>query len=128
MRFSVALGVLLLALGWVPQPGHAQLTTDECKGRRVVVNSANGGTDFTIGASVVQVVSENNTRCNLTIRNKGAAPMRCMPVVQGTPSTTVGLEFLADKQLTLDTSSRPAWLCIRSTGTSTIAETIEELP
>jgi hypothetical protein len=120
--------VLVLGLWLLPLPAVAQLSTEDCRGRRILINGANQGTDFTVGATSLTILDENAARCKVTIRNKGTAPMRCMPTQQGTPTATRGLEFLPDKQLTLETSSRPAWLCIRTTGASTIAETIEELP
>jgi hypothetical protein len=129
MTRRIVVGAWCLVLALTPGYASAQLTTEDCKGRKIIINGANaGGVDFVIGANPVLVLNQNDTRCKVTLRNKGATPMRCMPVQQGTPSATAGLEFVADKQLTLDTSSRPAWMCVRTTGTSTAAETIEELP
>lgn len=116
----------LLSLG-LP-PAWSQLTVEDCKARRVLVNMANNGADIAVDISPVTVVLKNDTRCTVLIRNKGTAAMRCLPLDQAAPTEAVGVEFGANDQLLLTTAGRGAWQCVARPGAPTVATTLEELP
>lgn len=99
-----------------------------CFAQRQLVNSTNAGADVVVGAVAVQAVPQSTSRCQVMLRNNGTAPMRCLPSAQGTPTATSGLLMNAGDQLIMTTAGREAWACIRTTGSSTTATTIEEVP
>jgi hypothetical protein len=119
--------LLMCLLGWHSQ-AWAQ-SPPSCVPQRQQVNvlGANGG-DIPIGATAQAVLATSTVRCQAMLKNNGTAPMRCKPTAQGAPSATSGLLFNAGDQLIMTTAGREAWNCIRTTGVSTTATTIEEIP
>jgi hypothetical protein len=100
-----------------------------CVPQRQQVNVAGtNGADIPIGATAQTVLATSTVRCQAMLKNNGTAPMRCKPTAQGAPTATSGLLFQAGDQLIMTTAGREAWNCIRTTGISTTATTIEELP
>jgi hypothetical protein len=120
--------LLLLTLFIAPAPALAQ-SPPTCVPQRQQVNvlGTNGG-DIPIGATAQAVLATSTVRCQAMLKNNGTAPMRCKPTAQGAPTATSGLLFNAGDQLIMTTAGREAWNCIRTTGVSTTATTIEELP
>jgi hypothetical protein len=126
-RRVYALGVCLLVLwGWA-LPALAQQPF-QCTPQTSRVNRANNKTDITVGATPVQVIVADAARCSVFLRNKGAAAMRCLPVVEGAPTASVGYEFAPGDQVLMTTEGREAWHCVRTTGTSTTVTTMDHMP
>ena len=125
MRRSLGMG-LLLVLAWLGS-GQAQ-EMPQCVPTTMVVNRQGDGTAITVAGVAVQVLDVNALACQRTIRNIGSAPMHCMPVIQGVPTTTRGQLFNPGEQLTMLTEGRQSWQCIRTTGTSTTVNTLESIP
>ena len=120
--------LLLLALFSCPVPVLAQ-SPPACVPARQQVNVLGvGGADIQIGATAQGVLATSTVRCQGMLKNNGPAPMRCKPTAQGAPTATSGLLFNPGDQLIMTTAGREAWNCIRTTGVSTTATTIEELP
>jgi hypothetical protein len=120
---GVVLGVVLL---W-----HAPVWGQErpaCFAQRQKVNVAGNMADMTVGATAVTVVVQDNSRCQVWLKNNGSNPMRCAPVAQGPPTASNGLLMNAGDQYIMTTAGREAWACIRSSGSNTTATTVEELP
>jgi hypothetical protein len=120
--------LLLWALLSYSAPAWAQ-SPPACVPVRQQVNvlGVNGG-DIPIGATAQGVLATSTVRCQAMLKNNGTAPMRCRPAAQGAPTATNGLLFNAGDQLIMTTAGREAWNCIRTTGVSTTATTIEEVP
>jgi hypothetical protein len=120
--------LLLLTLLSSAMPAVAQ-SPSSCVPQRQQVNvlGTNGG-DIPVGVTAQGVLATSTVRCQVMLKNNGPAPMRCRPAAQGAPTATSGLLFNAGDQLIMTTAGREAWNCIRTTGASTTATTIEELP
>jgi hypothetical protein len=120
--------LLLLALFFFSMPAWAQ-SPPACVPARQQVNVLGvNGADIPIGATAQGVLATSTVRCQAMLKNNGTAPMRCRPAAQGAPTATNGLLFNAGDQLIMTTAGREAWNCIRTTGVSTTATTIEEVP
>ena len=115
------LGVLLMCA--MQMEAFAQV--EPCKPRRQKVNFVNNGDDIPVGDTAVQVITEDDSRCQVFIENNGAFPMRCLPAAQGAPTASKGYLFTAGKSAIFTTAGREAWFCIR-TSSNTTATTIEE--
>lgn len=120
--------LLLLTLLSCPVSVLAQ-SPPACVPARQQVNVLGvGGADIQVGATAQGVLATSTVRCQAMLKNNGPAPMRCKPTAQGAPTATSGLLFNPGDQLIMTTAGREAWNCIRTTGTSTTATTIEEVP
>jgi hypothetical protein len=117
--------VVILCLTWA-QLALAQ--TAPCIPTRTVINSQGGLADITVAATATQVLDNNASVCQRLLRNNGTAAMRCLAVPQGAPTATLGLLLNAGDQLLMGTEGRESWRCIRTTGSSTTATTIEGIP
>jgi hypothetical protein len=125
MAKRLILCALVMGCCFLARPSQAQvsLVEDGCLTRAVDTMPAG---DITIDATAggVQVLATNTKRCSALIVNSGVAPMRCGPAGV-TVSATVGVPLGAGASLPLNRSSRSAWKCIRTTGTSTSATIVE---
>lgn len=119
---------LILLTGLLAWASLASAQMPACVPNRTVVNQQGALADITVGATAVQVLDNNSSVCQRLLRNNGAQPIRCLPVPQGAPTATLGLLLNAGDQLLMGTEGRESWRCIRTTGTSSTATTIEGIP
>jgi hypothetical protein len=120
--------VLMLMLLVSPGTVGAQVPAAECIPKTPIINGMTNGAAIPIGATAVAVLGRSDVRCKMLLRNAGTAPMACLPENQGAPTASRGQVLMPGDQLNLETSGRGAWQCIRTTGTDTTANTIEEVP
>lgn len=122
----IGVGLMLLGMVW-SQEALAQ-DRPACFPQRQRVNVQANMADITVSTTAVQVFAPNVARCQILLKNNGSNPMRCAPVDQGKPTSSLGLLMNAGDQLIMTTAGREAWACIRSSSSDTTATTIEELP
>jgi hypothetical protein len=127
MRYLLALALCAVTVALAHVPSHAQ-EIKTCAPIKSLINRTGAGTDIAIGATAANTLDVDSSACQRLLRNNGTAPMRCIPKPQGTPTATIGLLLNAGDQILMGTEGREAWWCIRTTGTSTTATTIEGLP
>lgn len=108
-------------------PSVSQAIVSDCQASKVVISERNSGTDFTISSTAVQV-SNAGAKCQLIIRNVGAAAVRCLPSSQGAPTATKGWQINASEQAPFDQEGKEAWYCIRATGSDSTVSTLEAIP
>jgi hypothetical protein len=126
-RFTGVLVASALLAGGLTAPIQAQ-EVKTCVPTRTLINQIGNGADMAVAGTATQILNESAVSCQRMLRNNGTAPMRCMPVAQGVPTTTVGLLLNSGDQLLMGTEGRQSWQCIRTTASSTTATTIEGLP
>ena len=123
MRWWLGAGVLLLTLvgGVQAQVGA---TLDACLEDSLAVVPATGDVTVDNTAGGVAVLAANRKRCQVRLKNSGAALMRCAPTT-ATVSATVGWPVAAGEILALQADGRQEWRCFCAT--STTAATLEAI-
>lgn len=85
-------------------------------------NPSNSSQANAVSTTAVTVIPTDSRTCSGFIYNTGADPVRCRPIAEGDPTSTVGLEIKADKTLSLNNSAAQGWKCIRSGASDSVVE------
>jgi len=122
----MALVLLLLLLLLSAVPASAQLAC----GNWLSNTSGTAKADITVSSTAVVVLAANGGRCSAIITNNSANDMRCLSSGDGTgvPTTTAGFIIKAGTTMVLNTESRRAVQCVRTSGSDAVASVAEALP
>lgn len=115
MKATILFAALMFVSVGMAQAGSVVINEKGTTNQDITVDSTAGG---------VTVVDAKTVRCGGTIRNTGAAAMRCGPASM-TVTTTAGTLLNAGDAASYGSEFVEAWKCIRTTGSSTTANVQE---